>query len=363
MSTERGWVVGVPADPSIRGLVDDVRSAAGRASKSEAGDRLDIARFEELATRLEQVALNYAGAFRIPVPIPTGGPAMLLGEQPETWPDDLSYEIREAARSLVARQLVPILVVDPYAPGSTDAPFIGVAEEPAEPWSADKGVFGNRAVEARFRDRLAETLEPVSGRRLPISPSGVTNAVVTEILREFVESAAGVARVDAPVEYRDGSRSAHPFPLRALPLRSDLPPASLELRFALLSIRHTEMDAVVDGAWLRNTEISRPRPAALTDDLVYDLSRRQLEELCRTERHIRLHLYQTGLETAIVGFYRALTNHLLAYPGSVSVQPMYFVAPRRRPALQPSRSGSARDGRTAVPTDSSTFRKGSVWTT
>ena len=90
-----------------------------------------------------------------------------------------------------------------------------------------------------------------------------------------------------------------------------MPAASLELRFALLSIRHTEMDAVVDGAWLRNAEISRPRPAAQTDDLVYETSLRQLDELCRSERHVRLYMYQTGLETAVVGFYRALANHLL----------------------------------------------------
>jgi hypothetical protein len=33
-----------------------------------------------------------------------------------------------------------------------------------------------------------------------------------------------------------------------------------------------------------------------TDDLVYDITRRQLDELCREEQHVRLHLYQTGLE-------------------------------------------------------------------
>ena len=154
-----------------------------------------------------------------------------------------------------------------------------------------------------------------------------------------------------PVEYRDGSRSAHPFPLRALPLKGQLPACSLELRFALLSIRHTEMDAVVDGAWLRNAEVSRPRPAGQTDDLVYDITRSQLAELCRGEAHVRLYLYQTGLETAVVGFYKALVDHLLSHPGSVSVQPMYYEAPRapRRGHSTPSRAhgavGVTRSGR------------------
>jgi hypothetical protein len=81
--------------------------------------------------------------------------------------------------------------------------------------------------------------------------------------------------------------------------------AELDLRFALLSIRHTEMDAVVHGAWLRNAEVSRPMPAAQTDDLVYEISRTQLLELTSGgSRRVRIHLYQTGLETAVVGFYK-----------------------------------------------------------
>jgi hypothetical protein len=294
-------------------------------------------------------------------------------------------------------------VVDPHARGVTGAEDVGVAEEPADAWAAEVGVFGGRAVEARFRAQIGEALNPDATRRVRISPSGINNAVVAEILREFVAVEPGAGRVDVPVEYRDGSKSAHPFPLRALPLVTELPTASLTLTFALLSIRHTEMDAIVHGAWLRNAEISRPRPAAQTDDLVYDISLRQFEELTRTERHVHLHMYQTGLETAVVGFYRALTTHLLRHPGSVSVQPMYFVTPPRsrkdNKARQPNgsrgsggnptgqgrhqteprqrngdRGGNRQQGGQAVRSDStaepkplltesSTFRKGTVWST
>lgn len=395
MSVERAWVIGLPADPSVLKLVSEVRSAANRARKSDPGDRLDIARYEALATRLEHAALNRFDAPRILVSLPPGGPMALLGTDAKSWPTDLSDEIRNAANRLVAEQLLPVIVVNPHVRGNTEPEAIGAADEPAETWEADDGVFGSRAVEARFRAQINETLRPNAARRVPISPSGINNAVVTELLREFVVEEPGASRVDAPVEYRDGSKSGHPFPLRSLPLLTTLPPASLELSFALLSIRHTEMDAVVHGAWLRNAEVSRPRPAAQTDDLVYDISLRQLEELCRSERHVRLNMYQTGLETAVVGFYRALTIHLLRFPESVSVQPMYYVTPRKpkqvsasqretatpsrglasyrgsRPdASQGSRGRAERDRShpsvaepAALLTTSSTFRKGTVWTT
>lgn len=393
MSTEIAWVIGLPTDAAYLDLVNDIRSAASRASKADPGDRLDIARFEALATRLEQAALNHPGAPRVAVPLPDGGHTMLMGTDPKTWSPNLPDNIRQAASSLVAKKLLPVLVVNPHTYGITSAQMIGPAESPANTWAAEDGVSGSRAVEARFRAQIAEALAPDATRRVPISPSGVSNAVVTEILREFVVATPGTVRIDAPVEYRDGSRAAHPFPLRALPLVAELPPATLELKLALLSIRHAEMDAVVHGAWLRNAEISRPRPAAQTDDLVYEITLRQLKELCRTERHVRLYMYQTGLETAVVGFYRALTTHLLKFPGSLSVQPMYFVAPRRprneaerrsNHGPRSRRSGLSNPSRSHSPsyahgdhstqgtsptepkvlvTESSTFRKGSVWST
>ncbi|WP_206487890.1 hypothetical protein [Rhodococcus sp. KRD162] len=326
MSTERAWVIGLPNDPWTNSLVNDIRSASDRARKAEPGDRVDIARFEALATRLELAAMSHLDGRRISVALPHCGPTMLFGQDSGNWSSGLSADIVDAASGLVSEGLVPVLLAASYAPGDTAAAFLGGADAPAETWAADSGVFGGRAVEARFRAQIVEALNPGTDRRVPISPSGINHAIVTEILREFVASQPGSSKTNAPVEYRDGSKSAHPFPLRALPILDNLPPASLDLRFALLSIRHTEMDAVVNGAWLRNAEISRPRPAALTDDLVYDISLRQLGELCRNETHVRLRMYQTGLETAVVGFYRALTTHLMMFPGSVSVQPMYYVA-------------------------------------
>lgn len=101
-------------------------------------------------------------------------------------------------------------------------------------------------------------------------------------------------------------------------------PSLVTLRLALLSLRHPKMDGDVDGAWLRNRFVSRSRPAAQTDELVYAISRVQLEELKARSRRIHLMLYQTGLQPAVMGFYRALIDHLILSPGTVEVTPMFY---------------------------------------
>lgn len=365
MSAEQALIIGLPDTAANRALIADINSAAARSLKAEPGDRLDIARFEALATRLERLAVNDAHAPRTAVTVPAqSAGALLFGADQRDWSPSLPADVRAAAAGTVAAGRLPVLVVLPLAEGSTaDSADPVTAAGPATRWDSD-GIRGRKAVEARFRAQLAEA-SAARGGRVPISPSGIQNSVVTETLREFTDQVAGGRRVDVPVEYRDGSRSAHPFPLRSLPLKGQLPGASLELRFALLSIRHTEMDAVVDGAWLRNAEVSRPRPAGQTDDLVYDSSQAQLAELCRGQSHVRLYLYQTGLETAVVGFYKALADHLLRYPRSVSVQPMYYEAPHGpKPGKRnPGKQGKYRDrpSRESTVEQSALFRKGTPW--
>jgi hypothetical protein len=351
--------------------VADINSAAARSRKAAPGDRLDIARFEALATRLEQLAANDAQAPRIEVALPAPAvESLLFGSDPGLWSATLTTEIRDAAATISVGRL-PVLVLHPLAAGTTPESHPRPADEPAPRWDSG-GEHGRRAVEARFRAQIAEALSGTVARHTPVLPSGIQNPVVTETLREFAEQIPGTSRVDVPVEYRDGSRSAHLFPLRSLPFKRQLPVASLELRFALLSIRHAEMDTAVHGAWLRNAEISRPRPAAQTDDLVYDISRQQLDELCRQETHVRLYLYQTGLETAVVGFYKALTDHLLGRPRSVSVQPMYYESPSKpaqthQPRRSPRRARRRENPPAAatptrlVVTESALFREGTPW--
>jgi hypothetical protein len=383
MTTERAFVVGVERTPEVSALVDDIRSAAERARKADPGDRSDVIRFESLAAQLEHLAATSESAPRVEVSAETASRSLVLGIEESQWTDGTTGDVREAALALVRQGRVPVVVLDPLAPGSapqSGGPRIEVPP-PADSWQDPTGATGRKAVEARFRAQIGEALEASARGGIPraIAPSGVQHSVVTEILRDFVATAPGGGRVDAPIEYRDGSRSAHPIALRSLDLRSQLSGAELDLHFALLSIRHAEMDAVVHGAWLRNAEVSRPRPAAQTDDMVYDISRTQFLELTSGgARRVRIHLYQTGLETAVVGFYKALVDHLLEFERTVAVQPMFFQsAPRRRDGGKPRNGGSVghqqarnqrgvdrrgpRDGATPVEVQFAKFRKGTPW--
>ncbi len=370
MSTERGFVVGVDDTRENQVLVAEIISAAARARKADPGDRIDIVRFEALSSRLEQTALREPRSSFLEIALPApGSETILAGSDSTKWSDGLGSAVLDAASAVAATGRLPVLVVEPMGDGGTMESEAIALDEPATRWDSG-GEHGRRAVEARFRAQIVEALRGETRTRRVISPSGIQNPVVTEILREFAQEVDSEPRVDVDVEYRDGSRSAHRFALRAVKLRSNLPAASLELKFALMSIRHTEMDAVVHGAWLRNAEVSRPRPAAQTDDLVYEISRTQLDELCQDETHVRLYMYQTGLETAVVGFYKALTDHLLAHPSSVSVQPMFFEGAPKPPQhagsgrQNGSKANVARAGsvEASVVTESAMFRKGTPWT-
>ncbi|MDP6720558.1 MAG: hypothetical protein QGF59_17990, partial [Pirellulaceae bacterium] len=195
----------------------------------------------------------------------------------------------------------------------------GRLSRPPEVWKAPKtakGVFA--AIEARWRDQLEAA---VADDGSPLIPSGVNNQVLSEGLREFVSAEPKQKPVNARVIYRDGSE-ADPFPLRALRLKESSANNLPILRVSLMSMRHPEMDTTVDAAWLRNGHVSLSRPAAETDQFVYKTSRTQLRELAE-EGCVCLRVYQTGLEPAVVGFYRAVTEHLLAQPASIEVVPFY----------------------------------------
>jgi hypothetical protein len=356
MTVEQTVLVAVPRSTSVVDLVRDIVSAGQRAEKADPGDRSDVVRFEQLSTRLEALAeqaiVDGAEYVDLPNALPSGagfsfedqlvaGDASRLSTR---LPDDVARTVTNWATRATVVELRRALEV-----GATQVTSEGgTVPEPAEPWQAEGDVSGSRAVEQRFRAQLEAIVStPDDGLRTrgdAINPSGVNNRVITQVLREFVVGQPG-GRVDAPVTYRDGSSASHPFPLRCLALVDHLAEVApdLELHLALLSIRHTEMDPVVGGAWLRNAEVSRPRPAALTDDFVYETSRTQLRYLSDDGRQrVLLHMYQTGLDTAVVGFYRALVDHLLDHPFSVSVVPMFYAsAPQAGPATNeaPFRSG------------------------
>jgi hypothetical protein len=343
VSRERSILVRLQGSPSALELYRDIESARRRARKALPGDRVDVVRFESLCSQLERKGIEAlcGGAEKLEGPIAN---RLGLSARGEGDLEDLSAEAESSVRSWLTAGDLAVEVRDPFGLGSTHRGETEAVEAPvAERWQAPDGEEGRRAVARRFQQQIARVIEGAPDAK--IAPSGVSNSVLTEGLREYVAGSAG-ERIDAPVLYRDGS-SGRAFPLRALKFAEMSAPLRL-LRFALLSIRHTEMDVEVDGAWLRNTDVSRVRPAGDTDELVYETSRKQLEILSEGEP-VTIFMYQTGLETAVVGFYRALTDHLLDRPGSVAVVPMYF---RRQRRASRSVAGS---------TQESSFAEGTPW--
>lgn len=315
MSTTIG--VRFPLTPPIASLLADISAAHRRAVGCEPGERGEIAAYEALCSSLEAEA----------------GVALLNGSGMESEPPDPATAT--AGLFTATGQAVTVSLLLPLEPGELVRSVARAqAPEPSAAAPIRDDIAGRQLVEARFREQLAAAIAaPGKDRSAAMSPSGIHNRVLAEVLREHVER-RGRQPVRVPVVYRDGSKAEADFPFRCLDLTSELrddASLDLDLRLTLLSIRHTEMDPVVDGAWLRNAEVSRPRPAAQTDDFAYHASLSQLDALTRRGAlRVRLHIFQTGLETAIVGFYRAVTEFLIQHPGSLEVVPMFYAASPRK---------------------------------
>jgi len=153
--------------------------------------------------------------------------------------------------------------------------------------------------------------------------------VIAEVLHQFVYVPNGETPqpVELRVIYADGSEAA-PFPLFCLTAPTEAaPPAASPLRVALMSMRHVELDVDIDFCWFRNREVSRTRTLAETDEFCRTATATQLDESLAVG-NLAMHLYHTGFEPAVIGFYRALVQRLSALRHasgpSLVVTPYYF---------------------------------------
>ncbi|MBX7136012.1 MAG: hypothetical protein K1X67_25360 [Fimbriimonadaceae bacterium] len=295
--------------------------ALERSKKAPIGDRVDILRFERWQTELELLALVAwnGGAPTFVEASPARGERLTCIVDPEESLGDVSEEAVTWLRECAQDGAVVIECVTPSGPGKTVRPQgSGTIRPPMDPWESSSGQWGKAAVRERF---LAQLDASVRNPATPIVPSGVSNSVLTEALRSYAARTNSDPAVLVPVAYRDGS-NGRPFWLRALNLTDNRQHMGRVLTFSLLSIRHSALDALVDGAWLRNTDVSRPRPAGDTDEMVYAESVRQLLTISDGQPATII-MYQTGLDTAIVGFYRAVTEYLLTR-SDLLVLPRYY---------------------------------------
>lgn len=157
--------------------------------------------------------------------------------------------------------------------------------------------------------------------------SNPSHPVITEVLHEFVYREDRKDPCTIRVFYNDGSEG-QPFPLYVLEKPSEDELAKISkgttIHSSLISMRHLDMDLAVDMAWFTNQQASRRRAYAETEEFCYQQTKELLRQL-RDDLHIKL--YQTGLQPAVVGFYRAVAEYLYSRgdqdPGIV-VTPMYY---------------------------------------
>ncbi|WP_298937429.1 hypothetical protein [uncultured Ruegeria sp.] len=339
MSKEYVAFVRIP--DSLTGTISQLKQRAEsslvRDAKLSPGDRTEAVRFENLHATIDQIATaamldKEAHCFISDDSEVARYVSEKSGITVLSSADSADGHLPNEVRSWLTSGGVVVELLLPHGSGTVeghvnnDTPPIA----PAKRWkSSATGV--RAAAKERFEDTVISALQSKTGNS-SISPSGVSNRVLTDTLHKYCGVQANHIRRDVPVVYRDGS-SGPEFPLGALNMREPSWKDPQILRFTLLSIRHVEMDSLVDGAWLRNTRISRSREAGLTDRIVFDQSRRQLKSLDLTTPTV-IEMYQTGLETAIIGFYRAVALHLLDHPGTIAVRPMFFVGGSR---FEPSR--------------------------
>lgn len=224
------------------------------------------------------------------------------------------------------------------APAVADSPrFIDVPEFATS--GVDVELFGS-AQKRRLASTLATQIRAAlaAGEAVTFG-NQAPHDVIAEVLHQFVYAPPGEAPRPVPlrITYADGSE-AEPFPLFCLATPTDDPPPVADpLRVALMSMRHVELDADVDYCWFRNREVSRTRTMAETDQFCVAATETQLNESLALG-DLAMHLYHTGFEPAVIGFYRALVRRLIARRGAtgpaLSVTPYYF---RGRDGYQPGR--------------------------
>lgn len=325
MSTEQSLFVCIPdvLAPDISKMAMRAASALERSKKLPPGDRTEAIRFESLHAVIDQIAIAalangepYVSSSDICGKEIVGSSVLLPGAA-------ISHPVPEQVAEWNKNGSVVVELHLPHFSGET---VLGGEAGRGPPKTASRwrsAVDHPRdAAQERFEYLLSKAATDSLSEEGAILPSNVTNTALTESLRRNVQVKSSNKRMDLPVQYRDGSRGPR-FPVHVLDMSDQIPKGWRILRFTLMSIRHVVMDLKVDGAWLRNSKVSVKRHAGLTDEMVFETSLRQLLLLDPNVPTL-IEMYQTGLAPAILGFYRAVTYHLIEYPGSISVLPRYY---------------------------------------
>lgn len=163
----------------------------------------------------------------------------------------------------------------------------------------------------------------------PMNMSTPPHTEITEALHRwtYMHGKSGGLKI----EYNDGTGVKKPFPVGVLWKPDEgwdwRPKRVHHLHVGTLSFRHVDYDRHVDLYLIRDKETRRLLQRDI-EEMAYERMYRLLgaSEL-QGESYISV--YQTGLESLIVGLYRALTEHLqhrnVAGLGPLRVRPIFYM--------------------------------------
>lgn len=166
---------------------------------------------------------------------------------------------------------------------------------------------------ALLKEHISEAIQAqMSGKNTTIDLNGFLHSTITEALYDFVFTDEPIKNIAIPFIYQDGSKG-QPFPFLRLPHRSDEQSGMFRgiqpLRASLISMRHLAMDKFVDMAWLINKDLPHHCSEAEVEAYSYRQTQHQITEALKT-KPLKLCLYQTGFQPAVIGFYHALVEEL-----------------------------------------------------
>lgn len=184
-----------------------------------------------------------------------------------------------------------------------------------------------------LKEQISEAIQAKKmGKDAIIDLNGFPHNIITEALYDFVFTYTPTQSVALPLTYQDGS-TGQPFPFLSLVHRAYEAPGLIKgmqsLRASLISMRHLDMDKHVDMAWLLNRELPSQYSEAEVEAYSYQQTRQQLDEALKT-KPLKLFLYQTGFQPAVVGFYLAVVEELAKRahkPIELEVIPCFFTYP------------------------------------
>ena len=214
---------------------------------------------------------------------------------------------------------------------------------------------GHRQAEIkRFHEQIQEALRP-DGQ--PLAVSYLPHELFPEVMRDYIYYRKKFLMHREPVEsinlrivYQDGTEG-QPFPLFCLAEPEKIPRLTdlYQFKIGSISMRHVSLDLITEGYLIQNLMIKRKETSADQEDYAFRRTWHFLTNFVDLVQHKRvkeitqeirfrylwnllnlkekkyngceLHIYQTGLEPAVVGIYRAVVEFLQERRGELVVVP------------------------------------------